>query len=523
MTDQADLQYPGAWAAKSPDHPAIIMGGSGEVMTYAEFHETACRLANLFASLGLVPGDHVALCLENRVDYLALTWGARYAGLYYTAISSRLTAEELGYIVEDSGSRVLITSPAKAGQVAELMDQLGGLDLLASVGGHVDGCERLEDLLAAQSPEEPADAVEGMAMLYSSGTTGRPKGVKGKLAGDRLGTAESMTALVSLVFGATESSVYLSPAPLYHAAPLAFCMNFLRLGSTIVVMEHFDAAEALALIERYQVTHSQWVPTMFVRMLKLPPEVRNAHDVSTMQVAVHAAAPCPIPVKEQMIEWWGPVIHEYYAGTEGNGFCYCNSEEWLAHKGTVGRGLTAPVLILDEAGQEVPVGEEGTIYFGATAAGRIFEYHNDPDKTAGSYRDDGSSTLGDIGKVDADGFLYLTDRKANMIITGGVNVYPQETENVLIVHPAVADAAVIGVPNEDFGEEVKAVVQLADPSTAGPEMERALIAHCREHLADVKCPRSIDFRAELPRHPTGKLYKRLLKDEYWAGHESRIV
>jgi acyl-CoA synthetase (AMP-forming)/AMP-acid ligase II len=332
-----------------------------------------------------------------------------------------------------------------------------------------------------------------------------------------------MTALVSLVFGATESSVYLSPAPLYHAAPLAFCMNFLRLGSTIVVMEHFDAAEALALIEKHHVTHSQWVPTMFVRMLKLPDEVRAAHDVSSMQVAVHAAAPCPIPVKEQMIDWWGPVIHEYYAGTEGNGFCYCNSEEWLAHKGTVGRGLTAPVLILDEEGNEVPVGEEGTIYFGATPAGRIFEYHNDPDKTAGSYRDDGSSTLGDIGKVDADGFLYLTDRKANMIITGGVNVYPQETENVLVVHSAVADAAVIGVPNEDFGEEVKAIVQLADPSAAGPEMERTLIAHCREHLADVKCPRSIDFRDELPRHPTGKLYKRLLKDEYWAGHESRLV
>ena len=523
MTESPDRLYPGTWAERTPDHPALIMGGTGEVMTYAELHETACRLANLFGSLGLGPGDHVALCLENRVDYLALTWGARYAGLYYTAISSRLTAEELDYIVVDSGSRVLITSPAKADQVAELMDRLGGLDLLASVGGPVEGCERLETLLATQSPEEPAGAVEGQPMLYSSGTTGRPKGVKAPLLAPPLGTAEAMTSLVTLVFGASESSTYLSPAPLYHAAPLAFCMSFLRLGTTIVVMEHFDATEALALIDRYRVTHSQWVPTMFVRMLKLPEDVRRRHDISSMQVAVHAAAPCPIPVKEHMIEWWGPVIHEYYAGTEGNGFCYCNSEEWLAHKGTVGRALTAPVLIIDEEGNEVPVGEEGTIYFGATAAGRVFEYHNDPDKTAGSYRDDGASTLGDIGRVDEDGFLYLTDRKANMIITGGVNVYPQETENVLVVHPAVADAAVIGVPNEDFGEEVKAVVALADPSSAGPEIERALIAHCREHLADVKCPRSIDFRDELPRHPTGKLYKRLLKDEYWAGHESRIL
>ncbi|HEY5695944.1 MAG TPA: acyl-CoA synthetase [Acidimicrobiales bacterium] len=522
MSDEKERRYPGTWAERRPDHPAVIMGGTGEVVTYAELHDTACRLAQLFKSLGLQPGDHVALCLENRPEYLPLLWGARYAGLYYTAISSRLTAEELGYIVEDSGGRVLITSPAKADQVAELMGQLGGLDLLASIGGPVVGCEPLEGLLAAQPAEEPADAVEGHAMLYSSGTTGRPKGVKALMAGDPLGTPDALTTLNTLVFGASEASVYLSPAPLYHAAPLGFSMAFLRLGATVVVMEHFDAAEALALIERHQVTHSQWVPTMFVRLLKLPEEVRSAPDLSSLKVAVHAAAPCPIPVKEQMIEWWGPVIHEYYAGTEGNGFCYCNSEDWLAHKGTVGRPLTAPVLILDEEGREVATGQEGTIWFGLTAAGRIFEYHNDPDKTAGSYREDGSSTLGDIGKVDEDGFLYLTDRKANMIISGGVNIYPQETENVLIVHPDVADAAVIGVPNEEFGEEVKAVVQLVDPSTAGPEMERALIAHCRDHLADIKCPRSVDFRDELPRHPTGKLYKRLLKDEYWAGHDSRI-
>jgi long-chain acyl-CoA synthetase len=417
---------------------------------------------------------------------------------------------------------VFITSPHKAGQVSELRDQLAGLDLLASVGGPVEGFQSLEDLLADQPAEELPDATEGRAMLYSSGTTGRPKGVKAALPGDPLGTADPLTTLATLVFGADESSVYLSPAPLYHAAPLGFCTAFLRIGATVVVMEHFDAALALELIERYGVTHSQWVPTMFNRMLKLPEDVRNRHDLSSMKVAVHAAAPCPIPVKEAMIDWWGPVIHEYYAGTEGNGFCYCNSEEWLTHKGTVGRPLTAPVLILDEEGNELPVGEEGTVYFGATAAGRIFEYHNDPEKTAGSYREDGASTLGDIGKLDEDGFLYLTDRKANMIITGGVNVYPQETENVLVVHPDVADAAVIGVPDEDFGEAVKAVVQLVDPSKAGPGMEQELIDHCRAHLADLKCPRSVDFREELPRHPTGKLYKRLLKDEYWAGHAGRI-
>ena len=520
---EAERQYPGTWAARTPDRAAVVMGTSGEVVSYAELHDLACRAAQLFRSIGLQTGDHIALCLENRPEYLPLCWGARYAGLYFTAISSRLTAEELGYIIEDSQSRVFLTSPHKADQAAELMGQLGGLDLLASVGGAVEGFEPLEELLAAQPAEELPDAVEGQPMLYSSGTTGRPKGVKAPLQGNPLGTADALTTLNTLVFGADDSSVYLSPAPLYHAAPLGFCLAFQRIGATVVVMEHFDPAEALALIERHGVTHSQWVPTMFNRMLKLPAEVREAHDLSSLRVAVHAAAPCPVPVKEQMIDWWGPVIHEYYAGTEGNGFCYCNSEEWLTHKGTVGRPLTAPVLILDEEGNEVPVGEEGTVYFGATGAGRVFEYHNDPDKTAGSYRDDGSSTLGDIGRLDEDGFLYLTDRKANMIITGGVNVYPQETENVLVVHPAVADAAVIGVPNEDFGEEVKAVVQLADPSAAGPELERELIAHCKEHLADVKCPRSVDFRDELPRHPTGKLYKRLLKDEYWAGHDGRII
>jgi acyl-CoA synthetase (AMP-forming)/AMP-acid ligase II len=516
------LRYPGTWAERTPDQPAVIMGTSGEVVTYAELDDTAKRMAQLLRSVGLEPGDHMAVCLENRAEYLPLIWGAKYAGVYYTAISSRLTADELGYIVEDSGSRVLITSPAKAEQVAVLGDRLGALDLLAAVGGHVDGFEPLEGLLVAQPRELLPDAIEGQAMLYSSGTTGRPKGVKSPFTANPLGTPEALTALVRLVFAGDSSSVYLSPAPLYHAAPLAFSCQFLRLGATVVVMEHFDAEDALALIERHGVTHSQWVPTMFVRMLKLPPDVRARYDVSSMRVAVHAAAPCPVPVKEHMIAWWGPVIHEYYAGTEANGFCYCNSEEWLAHKGTVGRALTAPVLILDEEGREVPVGEEGTIYFGVTEVGRVFEYHNDPDKTAGSYRDDGSSTLGDIGKLDDEGFLYLTDRKANMIISGGVNIYPRETEDVLVVHPKVADAAVIGVPNEEFGEEVKAIVQPVHPADAGPELERELIAHCREHLADIKCPRSVDFRDELPRHPTGKLYKRLLKDEYWAGHDSRI-
>jgi acyl-CoA synthetase (AMP-forming)/AMP-acid ligase II len=326
-----------------------------------------------------------------------------------------------------------------------------------------------------------------------------------------------VTGLAQLLFAADESSVYLSPAPLYHAAPLRFCRATHRLGGTVVVMEHFDPEQYLALVQEHRVTFSQVVPTMFIRMLKLPDEVRANYDLSSLQVVVHAAAPCPAEVKSRIIEWFGPIIHEYYAGTEGNGFVYCNSVDWLAHRGTVGKSIVGTVHIVGDDGEEVPTGESGTVYFEGESA-RTFEYHNDAAKTASS-RDEkgrGWSTLGDVGYLDDDGFLYLTDRKAYMIITGGVNVYPQEAENVLALHPKVNDVAVFGVPNDDFGEEVKAVVEPVSMGEAGPDLERELIAYCKEHLADVKCPRSVDFRPELPRHPTGKLYKRLLKDEYWS-------
>jgi acyl-CoA synthetase (AMP-forming)/AMP-acid ligase II len=285
-------------------------------------------------------------------------------------------------------------------------------------------------------------------------------------------------------------------------------------------MEHFDPEQALATLQKYRTTHSQWVPTMFVRMLKLPEEVRRKYDASSMKVAIHAAAPCPIPVKRQMIEWWGPVIFEYYAGTEGNGFCAIRSDEWLAHPGSVGKALLGELHIVGEDGNECPVGESGTIYF---ANGPEFSYHNDPKKTAEARNEKGWSTLGDVGYVDKDGYLYLTDRKAFMIISGGVNIYPQEAENILINHPRVADVAVIGVPNEDFGEEVKAVVQPMNWSDATPALAEELVAYCRQHLSAIKCPRTVDFERELPRHPTGKLYKRLIRDRYWGNRDSKIV
>jgi acyl-CoA synthetase (AMP-forming)/AMP-acid ligase II len=515
--------FPGAHAETTPDSPAVILAGSGQVITYRELDAEANRASHVFRSLGLQPGDHVALCLENHPRYFALVWGAHYAGLYYTAMSSRLTTDEMAYIVEDCGARAFVTSAYKAVQAAEVAARLRGDVALFMMDGTVEGYGSWEDAVAAQPTTPlPEDRVEGRDMLYSSGTTGRPKGVEMPLPDGPLGTPESIYLLITALFGATADSVYLSPAPLYHAAPLRFSMGFHRVGAAVVVMERFEPTEALALIERHRVTHSQWVPTMFIRMLKLAPGVRERYDVSSQQVAIHAAAPCPVAVKEQMIEWWGPVLHEYYAGTEGNGFVYCDSSAWLAHRGTVGSALNGTVHIVGDDGEEVPAGQPGTIYF---ADGPDFSYHNDPEKTAASRdpRGRGWSTLGDVGYLDEDGFLYLTDRKAYMIITGGVNVYPQEAENVLAMHPKVADVAVLGVPNDDFGEEVKAVVEPISMADAGPELERELIAYCREHLADVKCPRSVDFRAELPRHPTGKLYKRLLKDEYWAGRASSIV
>ncbi len=415
---------------------------------------------------------------------------------------------------------MLFSSHAKGDVAAALAEPLSHLLGRYAVGGGVPGFDAYEEAVAGHATEPIPDEVEGTDMLYSSGTTGRPKGVRIRAEGKPIGTPPALMGLLQGLYGLGRESVYLSPAPLYHAAPLRFTMATLRLGATAIVMESFDALESLRLIERYRVTHSQWVPTMFVRMLKLPEEVRTAPDVSSLQVAIHAAAPCPIPVKEQMIEWWGPVLYEYYAGTEGNGFTSIDSEQWLAHKGSVGKSLLGEIHILDDDGTEQPPGEPGTIYF---ADGSPFEYFNDPEKTANARNANGWSTLGDIGYLDEEGYLYLTDRKANMIISGGVNIYPQETENVLITHPKVQDVAVFGVPNEDFGEEVKAVVQPVDMADAGPDLEAELIEFCKGQLAGLKCPRSVDFEAELPRHPTGKLYKRLLKDRYWGNRESRIV
>jgi long-chain acyl-CoA synthetase len=505
----------GKIAAEQPGKPAVIMAGSGQEISFAKLDAASNKLAHVLFDAGLRPGDHIAFMLENRWEFLAIAWAAQRSGLYYTPVSSRLQADEISYIVSDCGARVFITSKTTAAGVVTAAAVLRDVPLRLMLDGVADGFVSYEEMTAGAAATPLQAEVEGADMLYSSGTTGRPKGIERPLPLHPMGTPDSLYQLVSLLFPPEADSVYLSPAPLYHAAPLRYSLTMQRLGATVVVMEKFDPEQALSAIETYRVTHSQWVPTHFIRMLKLPAETRARFDLSSLRYAVHAAAPCPVPVKEQMIEWWGPVLHEYYSGTEGICFTYANSADWLTHKGTVGRSLVGEPRVCDGNGYELPAGQVGTLYF---SGGPPFEYHGDPEKTAAS-RDPkgrGWATLGDVGYLDEDGFLYLTDRVSHMIISGGVNVYPQEAENLLAVHPKVADVAVIGVPDPEMGEQVKAVVQAATMADAGPELAAELIAYCRGQLAHYKCPRSVDFRTELPRLPTGKLLKRVLRDEYAA-------
>jgi long-chain acyl-CoA synthetase len=499
------------------------MAGSGEILTYGELERRSNRLAHLLRANGLRRLDHYAIFMENNARYVECCAAGERAGLYYTCINSYLTPNELAYIVNNSESQILITSEAKRAVAMAALAQCPNVRLCLIADGAGDGAAvRNLDAVTAEFSDTPiADETLGIAMLYSSGTTGRPKGILRPLPEQLPAQGLPLYDFVMKLWRFRDGMTYLSPAPLYHAAPNGGVNLTIRRGGTAVIMEHFDPEQFLQLVERYRVTHTQLVPTMFSRMLKLPEDVRRRYDLSSLQIAIHAAAPCPVQVKQEIIDWWGPIVFEYYGMTEGSGFTACDSAEWLAHKGTVGRVLFGDLHILDEAMNPVPAGTVGTVWF---RLGSSFEYFNDKARTAESLSPDGTmGTVGDVGYVDADGYLYLTDRAMFMIISGGVNVYPQECEDLLITHPKVADAAVFGVPNADLGEEVKAVVQPMPGVNPGVELAAELITFCREHLAHMKCPRSIDFAAELPRLPTGKLYKRLLRDRYWAGHISRIL
>jgi fatty-acyl-CoA synthase len=506
--------HPSVHAKAHPDKPAIVMAASGEIVTYAELDARSNQVAQLLRARGIKTGDTVALCMENHPWFFCLTWGFQRAGVHYVCISSRLTAPELAYILEDSAAKLLFGSA----YLAPLLDEVATLKPgVPQLRLGVDA----EAALAAMPATPIADERAGVDMLYSSGTTGRPKGVKIPLPEDpAIDQTNVLVQLAMMAYGIGENAVYLSPAPLYHAAPLRWSMTVHKIGGTVVVMERFDPEAALATIQKYKITDSQFVPTHFVRMLKLPPETRAKYDVSSLKCAIHAAAPCPVPIKQAMIEWWGPVLYEYYAGTEGNGSTFITSHEWLDHPGSVGKALSGILHVCDEEGDEVPRGTEGQIFFEPTEGMTPFEYHNDPAKTADSKNKHGWSSLGDVGYQDADGYLFLTDRKSFMIISGGVNIYPQEIENLLVLHPKVADAAVIGAPDPDMGEKVVAVVQPMDMADAGPAFAEELAAYLAPQLSRVKMPRQIDFRAELPRELTGKLYKRHLRDEYKAAYDA---
>jgi len=513
-------------AAREPDRVALVYGEDECTRTYGELESRSRRIAHLLRQLGLEAGDCLAAHLGNDDDFFDLYWACHRIGLFFAPINWHLHPGEVEYVVNDCDARVLVSHARFAEVAAPVAAAAPGLLRSFAVGGGIPGFVPLEDALADVPPDvDLPDQREGSVMLYSSGTTGRPKGVRRPLSGRPAGDPAVSAVVTGLLrlFGMTEQDRYLSPAPLYHAAPLTFSAAQMRLGSTSVVMRRFDPEAALRAIDRHRITTSQWVPTHFHRLLALPEEVRRRYDVSSLRLAIHAAAPCPIPLKEAMIAWWGDALVEYYAGTEGGG-TLIRAADWLAHKGSVGRHWTGGrIHVLDAEGQEI--GEprrEGAIYFEAPQepAAR-FRYHKDEARTAEAYRGD-LFTLGDIGYLDEEGFLYLTDRQSHMIISGGVNVYPQEAENVLAVHPDVEDVAVIGVPDPEMGEQVKAVVVAAPAARPGPALAERLIHHCRAELAHYKCPRSVDFVDALPRTETGKMAKRRLRERYWGAQGRRI-
>jgi len=502
-------------ARAMPDKPAIICPSSGETRTYRQLNDRSNRLARLLRARGLRRGDHVALFIENHPAYFEAIWACLRSGLYVTPINRYLPANEAAYIVDNCDAAALVASSA-----LEASEELGRLSprcsVKLSVGGPLPGFEDYDSALAGQSPEPIADESVGSFMLYSSGTTGKPKGIKRPLPETSAANGVPGLFITTEMWGMGPDTVYLSPAPLYHSAPAGYTNAILQVGGTLVVMEKFDAEEALRLIERYKVTHSMWVPTMFVRMLKLDAETRERYDLSSQRCAIHAAAPCPGDVKRRMIEWWGPVIEEFYSSTELAGFARISSEEWLAHPGSVGRSTGTPFHICDDEGRELPFGQPGTIY-GEAPGGVAFAYHKDDERTIGASHPEHPAwrTVGDVGYLDEDGFLYLTDRKSFMIISGGVNIYPQQIEDALALHPKVADVAVIGVPNEELGEEVKAIVEPASGVEASAALAEEIRDFVRERLGRQLTPRTVDFTDALPRLPTGKLYKKALKEQYW--------
>ncbi|NMO03586.1 acyl-CoA synthetase [Gordonia sp. TBRC 11910] len=507
--------YPGTHAASTPNKPAVIVADTGKSLSYKELDDASRQLAVALHDLGLRRGDVVAMLSDNALECFVLYWAALRSGLYLTAINFHLTADEAAYIVADSDAKVLI-SAADVGELAADVRELNPQVAHAfSFGGHVQGHGSFDDLLASAGDRRLDAQPRGSDMLYSSGTTGRPKGIKPPLPTiDVDQPGDPLTGMAGKLFGINDSDIYLSPAPIYHAAPLRWCGVVHAYGGTVVLLNRFKAEAALAAIEKYRITIVQMVPTMFVRMLQLDAGVRESFDVSSVRLAIHAAAPCPPDVKQAMIDWWGPILVEYYSSTESNGITVISTQEWLTKRGSVGRSMLGPVHICDDDGTELPPSATGLVYFEREQL--PFTYHKAPEKTRESQHPAHPTwtTVGDIGYVDDDGYLFLTDRQSFMIISGGVNIYPREVEDALTLHPAVFDVAVIGVPDPALGQEVKAVVKVRDGVDETDDLAQELIAHALTKVAKFKAPKSVDFVSELPRTPTGKLVKRLLTEQY---------
>ncbi|MEE2061660.1 acyl-CoA synthetase [Rhodococcus artemisiae] len=506
--------YPGKYAAEAPHRPAVVEAATGRILTYRDLEDRSVQFAYWLREQGAMPGDHIAVLTVNDATALEVYWGAVRSGLYVTFVNTHLTPAETAYIVDDCDASILVVSAPLAALAEAIADSTPKVRIRVAFGGDVPGHVDYRTAIATMPTAPPDDQPRGTDMLYSSGTTGRPKGIRPYLTGAQIWEDSGNHVVRTLrSYGFEENSVYFSPAPIYHAAPLRYAAAAIALGGTVVMASRFDAEATLGYLERYRVTHSQWVPTHFVRFMKLPAEVRSRHDMSSMQAAFHAAAPCPVEVKRAMIDWWGEVIYEYYSSTESPGSTTITPQQWLRKPGSVGRAAGGSVVhICSDDGAELPAGEVGQIYF--ERPGSEFEYYNDPDKTAESRHPGrpGWSTTGDLGYLDDDGFLFLTGRKKFTIISGGVNIYPEEIEAALTVHPKVFDVAVIGVADDEMGESVKAVVQLAPGVDAGEAVASELIEYCRSRVARYKCPRSVEFTAALPRTATGKLLKGALLD-----------
>ncbi len=510
----------GFWnlAQQNPDHLALVAPDGREV-TAGALLASANQLVHGLRALGLEPGDCVAAVLPNSAEMIELYLAATQAGWYLVPINHHLTAAEIAYIVRDSDAKVLFAGERFAAAAVAAADQSEVPHRIAA--GDIPGFRSFADLKKGQPTSLPADRKAGQVMNYTSGTTGRPKGVRRPLSPVDPDTVASFFGMFLMMFGIQQGGdgVHLTGSPLYHTAVLMFTASSLHFGHTVVLMDKWTPEGALEQMEKYRVTHSHMVPTQFHRLLALPEEVKRRFDLSSLRHMIHAAAPCPVDVKRRMLEWWGPVIYEYYAASEGGG-TLVTPEEWLQYPGTVGRAWpSSEIRILDDDGNPIATGQPGTVYMALGPAD--FEYHKDKGKTEANRRD-GFFTVGDIGYLNEEGYLFLCDRKIDMIIAGGVNIYPTEVESVLLTHPKVGDAAVFGIPNEDWGEEVKAVIEPVEGVAAGPELAEEILAFCQQNIARYKCPRSIDFVDVMPRDPNGKLYKRKLRDPYWKGRERAI-